>query len=102
MAGTVTIEVQVLPLVPVLQAHLDKHGMTFREAADELGVSHVTVSNWLRGIIRPTPTLDLHRRLVDFLGLSPVEVLELFGFDLADLTSDEMRGYLPLDATAAA
>ena len=49
-----------------LQDYLKENGISQRFVASKLGVSDVSVSNWCRGISRPTPdSIDALEKLTD-------------------------------------
>lgn len=90
-----TIVRHTLPVVDALVERIDELGLTYREAADQLGVSPTTIMNWKRGVVDPALTVDLQLRLADFLELPPFWVADMFLLDLTPNYPDgtEVRQY---------
>lgn len=57
--------------------------MSGRELAMALGVSPSTPGNWARGT-DVTLTPEMQRSVADFLRMSPLEVLDLAGYDVSE------------------
>lgn len=87
-----------LPIVDAVAARIEELGISNRRAAEELGVSHQTVPNWLRGSSSPPLDAKHQAAFARFLEISPREVIELYGLDLS--SERAMRPYLaqPVDA----
>jgi len=83
-----------LPIIDAIGAAIAERGISARMAAEQLGVSNGSVSNWLKGT--STPPLDARHQqaFAAFLGISPREVVELYGLDLSSEAASALRPYL--------
>lgn len=91
--GTVTLTTS--PLVDMLMEHKDQRGMSDRELAEAIGVSHGSPSNWRRG---GKVDLDLGKiqRIAKMLDIEDWKVPVLaYGLDGPGLDTDSLVGDSP-------
>ena len=88
-----TVVRQTLPVVDAIQVEIARRGVSLRTAAMQLGVSHQTVTNWLRGGTTPVLTSEAQHNIAAFLGVSPKRVVELFDLDLSSEASEHLAGH---------
>lgn len=79
MARTIVLS----DLVTALEDAVEARDISYRMAADELGVSPQRLSQWRRGA-RIEWSAGLQQRMAAFLGVSPRDVLELDGLDVSE------------------
>ena len=69
-------------LVTALEETVEARGISYRTAAVELDVSPQRLSQWRRGA-RIDWSAALQKRIAAFLGVSPLDVLEMDGLDVS-------------------
>lgn len=75
-----TVTHELHPVAALIEDERQRRGLSLRQTADALGVTHLTVRAWSRGA-NPTLTTDFIGRLCRFLGLEPMELWRRIGWD---------------------
>jgi transcriptional regulator with XRE-family HTH domain len=78
MARTIVLS----QLVDEIETAVEERGLSYNQAARQIGVSPQRLSQWRRGG-RVEWTAQLQRQLAGFLRVSPVEVLKMDGLDVS-------------------
>jgi transcriptional regulator with XRE-family HTH domain len=78
MARTIVLS----QLVDEIETAVEERGLSYNQAARQIGVSPQRLSQWRRGG-RVEWTAQLQRQLAGFLRVSPAEVLKMDGLDVS-------------------
>lgn len=85
------------PLQDRLRALVETPEWSQRKVAEHLDTSPANVNNWCKGVTTPQMTPERVTGFASLFGCTPVEVLELAGYDLTSTSPTRgMGGYTTL------